>query len=100
MRHRLQRTLATARKRCPSLVGRRVSPHTLRHTTAMHLLQSGVDLTVIALLLGHEDPGTTHRYLEADLAMKEAALRHVAEPSPRAFRFRATDRLLAFLETL
>jgi site-specific recombinase XerD len=100
VRHRLQRTLAAARGRCPSLDGRRVSPHTLRHTTAMHLLQSGVDLTVIALLLGHEDPGTTHRYLEADLAMKEAALRHVTDPSPRSPRFRADDRLLAFLKTL
>lgn len=55
----------------PTLSGRAVSPHTIRHTTAMHLLQSGVDITVIALWLGHEDPSTTHIYLDADLAMKE-----------------------------
>ncbi len=55
---------------------------------------------MIALLLGHEDPSTTHRYLEADLAMKEAALRHLADPSSRSPRFRASDRLLDFLKTL
>ncbi len=60
-----------AAKRHPALARRRISPHTLRHTTAMHLLQSGVDITVIALWLGHEDTATTHHYVEADLAMKE-----------------------------
>ena len=97
---RLHVALAKAAERCPSLLGRRLSPHTLRHTTAMHLLQSGVDLTVIALWLGHEDPATTHLYIEADIAMKEAALRRVKDPSPKPARFRATDRLLAFLDTL
>jgi integrase/recombinase XerD len=98
--NRLRVAFASASKCCPSLAGRRVSPHTLRHTTAMHLLQSGVDLAGIALWLGHEDPTTTHLYLEADLAMKEAALRRVDEPSPEPLRFRPRDRLLAFLETL
>ncbi len=97
---RLRVTLAAAAKSCPSLAGRRISPHTLRHTTAMHLLQSGVDLTTIALWLGHEDPSTTHLYVEADLAMKEAALRRLEDPSPAPLRFRASDRLLAFLEAL
>jgi site-specific recombinase XerD len=97
---RLHVALAKAAERCPSLLGRRLSPHTLRHTTAMHLLQSGVDLTVIALWLGHEDPATTHLYIEADITMKEAALRRVEDPSPKPARFRATDRLLAFLDTL
>ncbi len=97
---RLGVALAITRKRCPSLVGRRISPHTLRHTTAMHLLQSGVDITVIAMWLGHEDPSTTHLYVEADLAMKEAALRRVADPGRKPLRFRAPDRLLAFLEAL
>jgi integrase len=64
----------------------------------MHLLQSGVDLSVIALWLGHEDPATTHLYIEADLAMKEDALRRLADPKPGPLRFRAPDRLLAFLE--
>ena len=61
--HRLDVALATAAKRCPTLAGRKISPHTLRHTTAMHLLQSGVDITVIALWLGHEDLATTHLYI-------------------------------------
>ena len=98
--HRLRVALTTASKRCPSLVGRRISPHTMRHTTAMHLLQSGVDITVIALWLGHEDPATTHLYIEADLAMKEAALQRLKDPGPGPLRFRARDRLLAFLEAL
>lgn len=68
--HRLQMAVTEASKRCPSLQSRRISPHTIRHTTAMHLLQSGVDITVIALWLGHEDPATTHLYVEADLTMK------------------------------
>lgn len=97
---RLGVALAIASKRCPSLAGRQISPHTLRHTTAMHLLQSGVDITVIAMWLGHEDPSTTHLYVEADLAMKEAALERVADPGPKPLRFRAPDRLLAFLEAL
>lgn len=62
-----------AANHCPQLQGRRVTPHTLRHTTAMHLLQAGVDITVIALWLGHESPVTTHGYIEADLTMKEKA---------------------------
>ena len=98
--HRLRVALATASRCCPSLTGRRISPHTLRHTTAMHLLQSGVDITVIALWLGHEDPATTHLYVEADLTMKEAALRRLEDPAPRPLRFQARDRLLAFLEAL
>jgi len=97
---RLRAAVATASKRCPSLKTRRVSPHTMRHTTAMHLLQSGVDITVIALWLGHEDPATTHMYVEADLAMKEAALRRVEDPGPAPLRFKPSDRLLAFLESL
>ncbi len=98
--HRLRVAVTTASKRCPSLVGRRISPHTLRHTTAMHLLQSGVDITVIALWLGHENPATTHLYVEADLAMKEAALHRLKDPAPGPLRFRARDRLLTFLEAL
>lgn len=99
--HRLRVAIRKASEQCPSLVGRQISPHTLRHTTAMHLLQSGVDITVIALWLGHEDTATTHLYVEADLAMKEAALRRLEGPTPRRpVRFKAPDRLLAFLEAL
>jgi site-specific recombinase XerD len=66
----------------------------------MHLLQSGVDITVIALWLGHESPATTHRYIEADLAMKERALATLQEPHTRSVRYRAPDSILAFLERL
>ena len=65
-----------------------------------HLLQSGVDLTVIALWLGHEDTATTHMYVEADLAMEEVALRRLKDPAPGTLRFQARDRLLAFLDAL
>lgn len=99
--HRLRLAVHTAAMLCPSLATRRISPHTLRHTTAMHLLQAGVDITVIALWLGHNDTATTHLYIEADLAMKEEALRHFEAPtSNKPRRFRASDRLLAFLEAL
>jgi len=84
----------------PSLAERTVSPHTLRHTTAMHLLQSGVDISVIALWLGHESPTTTHQYVEADLAMKEKALSRLQDPNIPARRFRANDSLLDFLKNL
>lgn len=66
----------------------------------MHLLQSDVDLAVTALWLGHEDTATTHQYVEADLAMKEAALQHLDEPALKPLRYTAPDPLLGFLETL
>lgn len=84
----------------PGLLDKRVSPHTLRHTSAMHLLQSGVRFTVIALWLGHESPMTTHRYVEADLAMKEKALARLQAPDTKLSRYRAPDSLMRFLQTL
>lgn len=74
VKQRLDCAVDAARKECPSLRGRKITPHSIRHTTAMHLLQSGVDLTVIALWLGHEKIETTHQYMEADLEMKRKAL--------------------------
>jgi|SRR5438445_829835 len=92
-------TIAAAQK-CPGLLKRKISPHVVRHSTAMHLLQSGVDLSVIALWLGHESPATTHTYLEADLAMKESALNHLRPPNIKEARFKPPDRLLHFLASL
>ena len=66
----------------------------------MHLLQSGVDISVIALWLGHESPATTHQYVEADLAMKERALARLQEPEVKLRRYRAPDSLIDFLRTL
>jgi site-specific recombinase XerD len=97
---RLAAALASAAGPCPSLKRRHVSPHTLRHTTAMHLLQAGVDVTVIALWLGHENPVTTHQYVEADLAMKKRALDRLQEPRARRARSTPSDALLAFLDGL
>jgi site-specific recombinase XerD len=97
---RLHAAIMVAQKRCPTLRDRRISPHTLRHTTAMHLLQSGVELTVIALWLGHESLETTHRYIEADLAMKQRALNSLQPPHAKAGRHRVTDSLIAFLDAL
>ena len=84
----------------PALAKRKISPHTIRHTTAMHLLQAGVDISVIALWLGHESPVTTHHYVEADLAMKERALARLNEPDAKIQRYRAPDSLIDFLKTL
>ena len=98
---RLQRAVKVATKQCPELAMRSVSPHTIRHTTAMHLLQAGVDISVIALWLGHESPSTTHMYIELDLAMKDLALSRIeAPPSKKVTRYRPPDDLLRFLRAL
>lgn len=97
---RLRRTVQQAVQHCPSLKGRRVSPHTFRHTTAMGLLQADVDIMVIALILGHESPTTTHHYIELDIQMKERCLRKLASPKTKTARFQPTDQLLKFLDTL
>ncbi len=97
---RLKRATKAAAEKCTSLVRRRVSPHTFRHTTAMHLLQSGVDITLIALWLGHESPATTHIYVEADLKMKEEALKLVQPPSAKQVRYKPPTGLLRFLQGL
>jgi site-specific recombinase XerD len=97
---RLKAAVARAAEQVPSLLKKRVSPHVLRHTTAMHLLQAGVPFNVIALWLGHESATTTHRYVEADLAMKEKALARLDPPESTLRRFRAPDSLMRFLQTL
>jgi site-specific recombinase XerD len=85
---------------CPSLKQKRISVHRLRHTTAMDLLQAGVDRSVIALWLGHESVETTQIYLEATLAMKEQALAKASPPQGKPGHYRPTDQLLAFLNSL
>ena len=77
-----------------------VTPHTFRHSTAMHLLQSGVDVNVIALWLGHESPSTTHMYIEADLAMKEKALSRLKGPEIKHARYCPPEGLMHFLQAL
>jgi integrase/recombinase XerD len=85
---------------CPSLLTRPITPHLIRHTTATHLLQAGIDIATIALWLGHESVETTHVYLEADLATKEQALQKLAPVEEQEVRFTADDPLLAFLTSL
>ena len=97
---RLDLAIARAAVNLPSLASKRVCPHTVRHTTAMHLLQSGVPFNVIALWLGHESTNTTHRYVEADVAMKEKALARLEAPATKMRPFRASDALMRFLQTL
>ena len=90
----------TAARSCPSLHHKRVTPHVLRHAAAMRLLHAGVDVSVIALWLGHEQIDTTHIYLEADLALKQQALDRTRPIDAKPGRYRPPDQLLAFLETL
>ncbi len=97
---RLARSTEMAREACPSLARKNITPHTIRHTTAMHLLQSGVDMTVIAMWLGHEDLSTTHIYMTSDITMKERALNALQDTPVRKARFRPSDRLLRFLDSL
>lgn len=94
------RHAATARQFCPSLTEKTVTPHTLRHGAAMMLLWHGVDLSVIALWLGHETIQTTQIYLHADMRMKERALAHSTESGHVPDRYLPDDSLLTFLESL
>ncbi|GAA0981708.1 tyrosine-type recombinase/integrase [Acrocarpospora macrocephala] len=96
----IKKHVAAAAESCPSLQAKTVTPHTLRHTAAMELLHAGVDITVIALWLGHESPTTTRIYLHADMALKEKALARTTPPSTTPGRYQAPDTLLAFLDQL
>ena len=98
--HRLQIAVTAAARVSPSLTKRKISPHQLRHSTALHMLQAGVRLEVIALWLGHEKLDTTHHYLDADLAMKEQALQSLGASKAKSCRFEPPDQLLQFLDNL
>ena len=96
----LAKHVVVAGQNCPSIQKKRVSPHVLRHTAAMELLQHGVDLTVIALWLGHESPETTQVYVQADMKMKEKALAKTASINVKPGRYQPGDQLLTFLKSL
>jgi site-specific recombinase XerD len=92
--------VTTANTTCPSLKGKRVTPHVLRHTTAMELLQAGVDRAMIALWLGHESLDTTQMYMHANIALKEQMLARTTMPDGKPGFYRPDDQLLAFLRSL
>ena len=96
----IRRHVSAAMATCPTLASKAVSPHVLRHTCAMRLLHAGVDITVIALWLGHESVETTQMYVHADMTLKERALARVTPIDAKARRYRPPDKLLAFLEAL
>lgn len=96
----LRRTVAVAAKVISSLAQRAISPHTLRHTAAMHLLQAGVDLTTIRSWLGHVAIQTTNEYIEADVEMKRRALQKCYDQEVTLVWYRPTDEILALLENL
>jgi len=97
---RITKHAAHAAKRCPSLTAKTITPHVLRHTAAMRLLHAGVDTTVIALWLGHEQVETTQMYLHADLTLKERALARTKPLDSKPGRYRPPDALLGFLDEL
>ena len=97
---RLKKYSKIASKDSPTLMEKNITPHVLRHTTAMQLLKAGVDITIIALYLGHESIETTHIYLKADLEMKEEALKKVNSVEGSFIKFKPSDRLLSYLEGL
>jgi integrase/recombinase XerD len=96
----LAKHTTNAARRCPSLNGKKVTPHVLRHTAAMRLLHAGVDTTVIALWLGHEKTETTEIYIHADLALKEQALERTKPLNGKPGRYHPPDKILAYLQAL
>lgn len=91
---------ATAAVGCPSIKTKHVTPHTLRHTAAMTLMNAGVDTSVIALWLGHQSEATTHIYLHADMTVKEQALARIPQANAKPGRYRPSNDLITFLERL
>jgi site-specific recombinase XerD len=98
--HRIAVYVTTARRSCPSLRTKKITVHTLRHTSAMRLLLSGVDVFVIALWLGHEQVSTTNIYLHADMTQQERAIARVPPKVTKPGRYLAPDSVMAFLDTL
>jgi integrase/recombinase XerD len=100
LEHRLAKYVVIGTQRCPTLGRKKITLHVLRHSAAMRLLRAGVDNSVIALWLGHEQIATTQIYLHADLELKERALARTSPPNTPPGRYRPPDKLLAFLEAL
>ena len=100
VQHLVAKHAKTAASTCPTLVDKNITPHTLRHSTAMALLHAGVDISVIALWLGHESTDTTQIYLHADMTIKERALARTSPPNIARRRYAAPDTLLAYLNNL
>lgn len=98
--YRINNLVSIASDNCHSLLKKQVTPHVFRHTTAMHLLEAGIDISTIALWLGHESIETTHKYMGADLRLKEQALAQVKEPSTAEFRYQPSTDILSFLDKL
>lgn len=94
----IKKYVKVAEQKCPSLKGKRVSPHVLRHTTAMRLLASGAEQAVIALWLGHESIKTTYMYLSADMSIKEEILKKLAPQKTKLSRYKPTDQVMKFLK--
>ena len=97
---RIAKHATAAAQHCRSLAAKQVTIHTLRHTAAMRLLLSGVDITVIALWLGHENTATSQIYLHADMTQKERAIERTRPLGSKPGRYRPPDPVLAFLEAL
>lgn len=96
----LKKYVTLAQQKAPSLKHKRVTPHVLRHTFAMRLFEAGVDLSIIALLLGHESVDTVQIYVEVSMRMKEKILEQIAPIKVKSKRFKPSDKLFEFLKTL
>ena len=100
VRYRLDCLVRMASAKTPSIRTKSITPHTFQHTVALNLLQSGVDISTIAIWLGHESILTTYKYMEADIEMKRRTLEKIHEPGEMRFRFKPDDKVLAFLDSL
>lgn len=100
LERRIAKHAATAALSCPTLREKRISPHVTRHSAAMRLVNAGIDVSTVALWLGHENLTTTQIYVHADLALKERALARTAPREAAPGRYRPSDKVLAFLESL
>ena len=100
VRYRLNCLRKIATGKAPTLAKKRITPHTFRHTTALRMLQSGVDISTIAIWLGHESIMTTHKYMEADLEMKRKTLEKMSAPDHTAYRFAPSASIMTFLDSL